>query len=248
VVLDAHVFAGTRLGVWFGVFHGCLGQGFLVLTAVIALMTSRAWIEGRRLQPVEGLRASLSLLLQATTILIVLQLILGATMRHQHAGLAVPDFPLAYGSVWPDTSAEAVARYNQQRIETLAVNPITATQITLHMIHRVTAVFLVGLVIWAAVRLRRVYPRGHGMRRLGTLWLILIGVQFGLGAWTVWSDKAADIASLHVVFGALSLVTGSFLCIICARPATQTLPVRGGAQETLDSTFAGQKARVAPVG
>ena len=33
------------------------------------------------------------------------QLILGATMRHQHAGLAIPDFPLAYGKLWPAMDA-----------------------------------------------------------------------------------------------------------------------------------------------
>ena len=37
--------------------------------------------------------------------LILLQLMLGATMRHQHAGLAIPDFPLAYGKLWPDVDA-----------------------------------------------------------------------------------------------------------------------------------------------
>src|SRR6185295_7299430 len=47
VVLDAHVFAGTKLGVVFGIFHGCLAQAFFVLLCAIALMTSRWWIERR---------------------------------------------------------------------------------------------------------------------------------------------------------------------------------------------------------
>ena len=60
-------------------------------------------------------------------------------MRHQHAGLAIPDFPLAYGKLWPAMDADSVARYNQQRIEVVAANPITAFQIGLQMIHRLLA-------------------------------------------------------------------------------------------------------------
>ena len=53
----------------------------------------------------------------SSTILIFVQLLIGATMRHQHAGLAISDFPLAYGKIWPDTSAAAVAGYNAHRVE-----------------------------------------------------------------------------------------------------------------------------------
>jgi cytochrome c oxidase assembly protein subunit 15 len=44
----------------------------------------------------------------------------------------------------------------------------------------------------------------------------LILLQALLGAWTVWSNKAADIATLHVLFGAANLVTGALL-FLCAR-------------------------------
>jgi cytochrome c oxidase assembly protein subunit 15 len=152
-----------------------------------------------------------------TTALVFVQLLIGATMRHQHAGLAIPDFPQAYGSLWPDMSADAVARYNQQRIETVALNPITALQIGLQMAHRIVAFLIVGLVVWSGAQVRRRFPRGHEMRRLAVFWVVLIGIQFGLGAWTIWSGKAADIASLHVVCGALSLVTGGLMCVISAR-------------------------------
>ena len=51
----------------------------------------------------------------STTIVIYLQLALGATMRHQHRDLAILDFPLAYGQVIPDVSAESLAAINQWR-------------------------------------------------------------------------------------------------------------------------------------
>ena len=245
VVLDAHVFAGTNLGLVFGVFHGCLAQVFLVLLGAIALMTSRWWIVAAGFQPavepgfqpggeargtagvVEDFKAgpggrmppstagkmpAATWLVLATTVLVFFQLLIGATMRHQHAGLAIPDFPLAYGEWWPDMSPEAVARYNAARIEVSAHNPITFFQIGLQMAHRLTAVAIlvaVGLCFWRA--------RGDLMRKLCAGWLGLVLVQAGLGMWTVWSNKAADIATLHVVFGASTLVSGALISIIAVR-------------------------------
>ena len=44
-------------------------------------------------------------------------------------------------------------------------------------------------------------------------WTGLILVQALLGAATIWTDKSADIATLHVAFGALGLVTGTTLIL-----------------------------------
>jgi cytochrome c oxidase assembly protein subunit 15 len=219
VVLQG-VLGGLRV-VWIkdelGIFHGTLAQLFLLLLVLLALRTSRWWSAGDR--PVNHAQACASLrgVLLATTLLILAQLALGATMRHQHAGLAIPDFPLAYGAVWPDTSAEAVARYNQRRVELVAQNPITAFQIHLQMVHRVLASAIVGLVISSAVMVWRRFGRGHVLRHWSGVWLALIGVQFTLGAWTIWSNKAADIASLHVVTGSLCLAVGGLLCVVAER-------------------------------
>ena len=106
-----------------GIFHAALAQLFFVLVCAIALFTSRWWqsqmLAAKR--PVSSARnrslAALRWCLAGTTALILGQLILGATMRHQHAGLAIPDFPLAYGRLWPAMDAASVARYNQQRLE-----------------------------------------------------------------------------------------------------------------------------------
>ena len=145
-------------------------------------------------------------------------------MRHQHAGLAIPDFPLAYGGVWPDMSAEAMARYNTQRVEVTTAHPITAFQITLQMVHRIMALFIVVAVARLCRKnLRRNFaaPVGEG---LGGLDL----VQVALGAWTIWSNKAADVATAHVVVGALSLVTGALGCLISFRRLPGAKPVRAG--------------------
>jgi len=197
-----------------GIFHGVLAQFFFFLTCTIALFTSRFWIEWSGGEKVSFVTHGLWALVLATTILIFTQLILGATMRHQHAGLAIHDFPLAYGKIWPDTSAEAVTRYNADRVEVIAVNPITAFQIELQMVHRIVALAIFILVAVAAWLSWKRLGGKNPLARLAAFWLALIVSQIALGAWTIWSNKAADVATLHVLVGALSLVTGALWCII----------------------------------
>ena len=73
-------------------------------------------------------------------------------MRHQHAGLAIHDFPLAYGKLWPATDGASVERYNQQRVEITNVNPITGFQIQLQMVHRFMALLILAAVGFCAWR------------------------------------------------------------------------------------------------
>ncbi|MGD0350173.1 MAG: COX15/CtaA family protein [Verrucomicrobiota bacterium] len=224
-----------------GIVHGALAQLFFVLVCALALFTSRWWQNQGRAgspQPADGAMGTsrptdknLRTLVLATTVLIFLQLILGATMRHQHAGLAIPDFPLAYDKIWPDTSAAAVAHYNANRVEVISENPITAGQIILQMAHRIVAVLVlicVGAVTFCSRRCqsaeRAIAPPTHvgGYEskvavRLSLFWLALIVVQIALGAWTIWSNKAADVATAHVLVGALALVTGALWCVVAFR-------------------------------
>ncbi len=228
VVLDAQIVTDVRLGTAFGIVHGCLGQAFLVLLCVIALLTSRGWRERYKGRLTESVPANVALgrLFVLGTALIFLQLMIGATMRHQHAGLAIPDFPLAYGKIWPDLSAEAVARYNQQRVEITAANAITPFQVWLQMVHRLMALvvlFGVGFTAWQVRRVGGARP----VRLIASAWLGLILVQVALGAWTIWSNKAADIATAHVLVGALSLVTGVVGCIISSRRFTGATVAQG---------------------
>ena len=152
------------------------------------------------------------------------QLMLGATMRHQHAGLAIPDFPTAYGHLWPVTDADSIARYNQNRVEATAVNPITAFQIVLQMVHRIVALVIFCLVAIAAGLTCRQLGWQNPLSKMSLLWFGLVMFQIFLGAATIWTGKSADIATAHVACGALSLMTGTLLSIIAFRglaPVTQ---------------------------
>jgi len=199
-----------------GIFHATLAQLFFVLVCSIALFTSRWWQNAQ--VPSVGRRAGMAYL--GVTLLILMQLVIGATMRHQHAGLAVPDFPLAYGQILPATDPQSIDTYNSLRHEAVALNPITASGVILHMAHRLVAVTLFLCVLatgWMTLR-RRGFASAQG--KLSLLWVGLICMQVALGAATVWTNKSADVATAHVAVGALSLMTGAMLTLISLRSAS----------------------------
>ena len=202
-----------------GIFHATVAQLYFALVCAIAFCTSRWWETppGRLPSTLHNRLFNCFLL---TTLLILGQLTLGAAMRHQHAGLAIPDFPLAYGKLWPAMDAASVAHYNAQRMEVTNVNPITASQILLQMVHRLLALTILGAVAFSAWFARRSLGRQERLSRLALVWLGLILTQGLLGAATVWSNKAADVATAHVVVGALALALGVLLSIISSREVT----------------------------
>lgn len=217
-----------------GIFHATLAQMFLVLVSAIAFFLSPKWqrlvSEGDRLES-DGGNGKVQFhpwfrpVLLTATILVLAQLVLGATMRHQHAGLAVPDFPLAYGKIWPPTDAAFLEEANRRRLgdDHRDFEPITAGQVHLHMTHRLTACAILALVGICACLAR---TGGNArVRRFSAGWFGLILVQAFLGAYTVWSNKAADVATAHVAIGALSLVWGSLLYIGTA-PLAERVAVR----------------------
>ena len=185
-----------------GIFHACLAQAFLALLVIIALATSPIW---RRLSRFGGAvpRRSLAILALVISGLIYGQLALGATMRHQHRDLAILDFPLAYGQLVPATDSATIARINQAR-DAQALSDVSAGQIWLQMAHRLLAA-LIGLAIavfWLLIRREKTVI--SFLRNLTDLWLGLVILQIALGAWTIWSNKAADIATAHVAVGAIT--------------------------------------------
>jgi len=213
-----------------GIFHGTLAQIFLVVIATLALFNSRWWKQAPAAdrESKRAPRVVRSHFFYAS-ILIFLQLVLGATMRHQHAGLPVWDFPAAHGQIWPKTSDAHLAVYNQNRSDlqrqlhahghtldsdghpTIHLHrgkDITAKQVHLHMSHRVMAVLILLTVIGAAIVTHRRLGAGHPLSKLSLGWAGLILLQATLGALTVLKYKPADIATLHVLCGALALLTG----------------------------------------
>jgi cytochrome c oxidase assembly protein subunit 15 len=220
-----------------GIFHACLAQAFLGLIVVIALMTTNFWrsladvvVDFQKFTPLKTLAF-------ATTIAVYLQLALGATMRHQHRDLAILDFPAANGAWIPDTSATALMKINVWR-DAHAYSDVTAFQIWLQMAHRFLAILIAIAVIVFCLRVWRNTPAIRALRRLTIWWVVFLLVQLTLGAWTIWSNKAADVATTHVAVGAVMLSFGVSISAICWR-ISQAKPC-----ERSTTKFEGREAEV----
>lgn len=189
-----------------GIVHGTLAQLFLVLITLIALSTGRLWARIKESGAGLVLPSSVRTILLMTSVLILCQLMLGAGMRHQHAGLAIPDLPLAHGSIYPATDPDSIAAYNAQRIDHREFNDVRPLDIHLHMAHRVTALILTVVIPLATIRLKHALAgRLPIVSMTANVWLVLLGLQLVLGIVTVLKNKPADIATLHVMVGALCL-------------------------------------------
>lgn len=226
----------TEINQNLGLIHGAVAQLFLILVCAIALVTS-AWWQRVNVSNRAGF-AALKGILVAVICLVFVQLLLGATMRHQHAGLAIWDFPLAHGQVWPATDEASVATYNENRYELQKSlhaanllldaqgNPktfldsghdILSWHVWLQMLHRLGAVATLALVVAFAVKARRRLGHAHVFTKAGYVLLAMVVAQAGMGIWTILSNKAADVATGHVVLGAACLALSSLLLLAAKR-------------------------------
>jgi heme a synthase len=208
-----------------GIFHACVAQAFLGLLVFIALVTTKFWsslanghFASQKFSPIKSFAI-------AITVAIYVQLALGATMRHQHRDLSILDFPTANGAWIPDTSALALAKINAWR-DARALSDVSAFQIWLQMVHRFLALIIaVGIVAFCIQVWREAYDLA-ALKRLSLLWVVLIFCQISLGAWVIWSNKAADVATAHVALGAVMLSFGVSNSAICWRISDRNSALR----------------------
>ncbi|PAW77549.1 MAG: hypothetical protein B9S32_11175 [Verrucomicrobia bacterium Tous-C9LFEB] len=192
-----------------GIVHACLAQAFFVLIGFLALATSRWWGETAETISPRSVPVKWRWLVIVITAVVYLQLALGARMRHAHLGLSIPDYPLAYGQVIPPFDAASVEQINEMRYQK-GLPSTTTEQIVVQFTHRTLAI-VIFFAIMVCAEQARCPQTPRVLRRMVMFWAGLVALQFVLGAATVWSDKAADVATAHVVVGALTLLTGAML-------------------------------------
>jgi cytochrome c oxidase assembly protein subunit 15 len=200
VALGAVVTQGILGGItvlWYlpdaiSIAHAGLAQLVFCLTLTIAMVTSRGWKQGYSTDDGTLRRVAL-----VTTAIIYLQILLGATMRHTGAGLAIPDFPLAFGQIVPPSWTPAIA---------------------IHYAHRLGAVIVTILAAATAGHVMYHHRGRAELRRPALLLCVSLVAQITLGALTVLSGKHYVINSLHVVIGAIVLGTSLALTLRAYRP------------------------------
>jgi len=170
--------------------HAGLAQIFFMLVTSLAVFTSPGWLV-RYARDESATRAvvgdtALRRLAILTPAVIYGQILVGATMRHTGAGLAIADFPLAFGRLIPPTWDFGIA---------------------IHFAHRVGAVVVVALVVALGTHIVARQRARVELVRPAVLLLVTVVGQFTLGAWTVLSEKHVAINTAHVATGALLFVT-----------------------------------------
>jgi cytochrome c oxidase assembly protein subunit 15 len=161
------------------VSHGLVAEIAFCIAVSTAFFVSRFYND---LQSVERGNAPIGLT-TALVAAVFLQVFAGAVMRHRGAGLAIPDFPLSFDRIIP---------------------PFANFDVVINYIHRLGALTVSVLVIVTAVRLLR-FAKGHPLRELAMILLVVVAGQLFLGAYTVWSGKQPVITSFHVMNGAITL-------------------------------------------
>ncbi len=185
------------------VSHAGLAQLFFCLVVALALVTGEGWLS---VEHSPERQSRLRVLAPTTTAAIYVQLLIGAIMRHTGAGLAIPDFPLAFGRILP---------------------PLDSTAVEIHFAHRVGAVAIAALVLTTTAIALSAYRDRLDLRRPALLLLLLLALQITLGALTISTQKAVFPTTAHVAVGAALLATSLVLTL---RSRVRLLPRREGAR------------------
>jgi cytochrome c oxidase assembly protein subunit 15 len=199
VLLDRlHVeMVNTSVGRLFAMLHACLAQLFACALIAIAVALTRGWIERR--SPVGGAVRRAGLICCA---LVFCQLAIAAVMRHSFAGLAIPTFPASTpeGGLLPAAWDFRVA---------------------IHFAHRCMAVVLSIALVWFAFKIWCDRGASLALRCGASLLISLLAFQILLGAWIIWSHRAASMTTAHVLVGAATLATTFWLTWLAHRDVVE---------------------------
>ncbi len=98
-----------------------------------------------------------------SVVAIYFQMVLGGLVRHSGAALACTDLPLCRGAIWPDAHPTVL----------------------IHVLHRMNALLVAGLVIASSIVTFRQARGRAGLRALALLAPVLVLVQIALGVLSV---------------------------------------------------------------
>ena len=181
------------LGEMLRIPHGILAQVYVCVLIAIAVGSSRPWIE--RTLPVGPAVRKIGV---ACCGLLFLQLAVAATMRHNHAGLAIHTFP--YSTPEGDWLPR---QWN--------------FGVGIHFAHRALAVVLAIALTLFAWAIRRERAATVAMRAGASALLSLLVLQILLGGLIIWTQRKPEMTTGHVVVGALTLAATFWLTWVAHR-------------------------------
>lgn len=165
------------------VCHAGVAYLFFSILVSIAIITSPTWHTTKKTQT----KGHISNFCFSTTFILYCQILLGAVMRHLGAALAIPDFPLSFGSVFPPLQNWSVL-------------------VAIHFSHRFGAFLASCMILLAAFKILRVANFLILKKTAFLAVLILLG-QLILGGLVIWTKKEILITIFHVGMGTILLAT-----------------------------------------
>ena len=164
----------------FAVAHACGAQLVFCTLIAIAVLHSPFWLKHGETPAIDYAKARVWGI--AAVVTLFLQILIGAIMRHSHAGLAIPTFPLSS--------------------EDSLLPPFWSFPIAINFAHRVGAalasIALIGFVVQIFKNeVLRSRLLGNAIAVMGVL-----SLQIYLGALTVWTVKNPHAATMHMLVGA----------------------------------------------
>jgi len=179
--------------------HACLAQIFFCTIVLLAVVTSQSWrkpssgnLPAGGAVPPKSLRAFAIFL----PVLFFGQLLVGAIVRHTGAGLAIPDFPAAFGGFIP---------------------PFDSFAITIHFVHRMGAYTLGILTVLGAIWVNRRATTDLEWVAASGLLVALVSIQVMMGAMVIWLKRPVLFTMLHLAVGALCFATAVSMAAIALR-------------------------------
>ncbi|HEY4640350.1 MAG TPA: COX15/CtaA family protein [Thermoanaerobaculia bacterium] len=191
------------------VAHGAVAELLLCLNVTIAFSTSSSSLP---LAPQRGERGAGVRGFTALPIIVYVQILLGAVMRHMNAGVVFPDFPLSNGKLIPDFTSAAIAANYAHRLGALAVT-FAILSVALHCFrtkqfrgYAIGLLTLLGFQIYFGIKVVFDYAGNQA------LYHSLVGQP---------ALHHASITSMHVVTGASILATSLLLALKARTTSSQ---------------------------
>ena len=182
------------------ILHGVLAQIFFISIIFIAYSLSDSRLNKKKESfPLFIKRGALVI-----TLLVFVQLVLGALVRHTSSGLAIPDFP-KMGGMWIPTFSDNMVNNINVELFDKNLDMVSKWQVVIHFLHRLGALIITLALTFFIYKFRKMVEKNSTESKILILFSVLLFIQIILGASTVITEKLPFVASFHVVTGAALL-------------------------------------------
>ncbi len=191
------------------VMHGVLAQTFFVTIIFVAYSLSDSRANKREVPyPLLIRRGAIVI-----TLLVFIQLVLGALVRHTSSGLAIPDFP-KMGGLWVPTFSDNMINNINAELFDKNLDMVSKWQVLIHFLHRLGA-FIIALALALFVyKFRNMVKKNSTESRALMVLVTVFAIQISLGIATILTERLPYVASFHVVTGTALLGCCSLFIMI----------------------------------